>query len=272
MTVIQQQKTSKNELLLSLIIPAYNEESTIENTLLNIIKYLNTQTYGWEVIVVDDASTDNTVERVKLIMSQHPGAKVRLLKNERNSKKGAAVKHGILAAEGKFSIFMDADYAYPVTQINTFLEPLSNGSDVVIGNRSDPKTTYIVRPVFFSYIYQRYILSHIFNTMVRLFLIKGVRDTQCGLKGFSTSAAKIIMNKITTFNFAFDVELLYIAQSNAMNIIQVPVTFDYIEEPSSVRLFKDSLIMLKSLFQIKINGYKAKYKVHTSGGATQDGS
>jgi dolichyl-phosphate beta-glucosyltransferase len=259
MTDIQETELGKNGILLSLIIPAYNEESTIENTLIQTIEYLDAQQYGWEVIVVDDASTDATVERVKLLKARHPEARVRLLINERNSKKGGAIKRGILAAEGKYSIFMDADYAYPITQLNTFLEPLADGADVVIGNRTDPKTTYIVRPAFFSYIYQRYVLSRVFNLMVRFFLIKGVHDTQCGLKGFNAVVAKTIIKKITIFNFAFDVELLYIAQSNGMKIVQVPVTFDYIEEPSSVRLLKDSFIMLRSLFRIKLNGGAKKY-------------
>lgn len=263
MTGIQQPETGKNELLLSLIIPAYNEESTIENTLSKTIEHLSARQYGWEVIVIDDASTDATVERVKLFISSHQGARVRLLINEHNRKKGAAIKRGILAAEGRYSIFMDADYAYPITQLNSFLEPLAGGADVVIGNRADPKTTYLVRPVFFSYIYQRYILSRVFNFMVRFFLIKGVRDTQCGLKGFDTVAAKTIINKITIFNFAFDVELLHIAQRNSMKIVQVPVTFNYIEEPSSVRLLKDSFTMLKSLFRIKFNGWMKRYTLNT---------
>jgi dolichyl-phosphate beta-glucosyltransferase len=263
MTGIQQSETGKKELLLSLIIPAYNEESVIKNTLKKITEHLDTQPYGWEVIVIDDASTDATVEQVNQFIFHHTGARIRLLANERNSKKGAAIKRGILTAEGRYSIFTDADYAYPITQLNSFLEPLADGADVVIGNRSDPKTTYIVRPVFFSYIYQRYVLSRVFNFMVRHFLIKGVRDTQCGLKGFNTVAAKSIINKITIFNFAFDVELLYVVQSNGMKIVQVPVTFNYIEEPSSVRLLKDSLVMFKSLFQIKLNGWRKRYALNT---------
>ena len=272
MTGIQQTETGKNELLLSLIIPAYNEESVIEDTLNKVIEHLDTQQYGWEIIVIDDASTDTTVVRVNHFIQHHSGARIRLLVNERNSKKGATIRRGILTAEGRYSVFMDADYAYPIAQLNSFLEPLADGAEVVIGNRTDPKTTYIVRPIFFHYIYQRYIISRIFNLLVRISLVKGIRDTQCGLKGFNTESAKAIMNKMTISNFTFDVELLHIAQCNAMKITQVPVTFDYIEEPSSVRLLQDSLSMLKSLFHIKLNSYRAKYKIGIPGGYRKDGS
>jgi dolichyl-phosphate beta-glucosyltransferase len=248
-------------ILLIIIIPAYNEASTIENTLVQTVNFLGAQQYEWEIIVIDDASTDATVERVSLFKTIHSGANIRLLCNDNNRKKGGSVQRGILAAEGKYCMFTDADYAYPITQLNSFLKPLEDGADVVIGNRTDPGTTYIVRPVFFSYIYQRYVLSRIYNTLVRLFLIKDVRDTQCGLKAFNTLAAKNIMKKITTLNFAFDVELLHIARSNGMTIVQVPVTFNYIEEPSSVRLIKDSLAMLRSLFRIKRNSYRKKYQI-----------
>jgi dolichyl-phosphate beta-glucosyltransferase len=262
----------KNEILLSLIIPAYNEEATIENTLVKTIGFLDTQPYDWEIIVVDDASTDNTIQRVKRLMEVHNNSRIRLLANERNSKKGATIKRGVFAALGRYSAFMDADYAYPATQLNTLLEPLVDGADVVIGNRTDPKTTYIVRPKFFAMIYQRHIVSRIFNLLVRMFLIRGLRDTQCGIKSFSTAAARDIMQKMTVANFAFDVELLYIAQKNGMKIVQVPVTFDYIDEPSSVKLVEDSFIMLKSLFQIKLKGLKGSYKIDARGGYAEDGS
>jgi dolichyl-phosphate beta-glucosyltransferase len=272
MTGIQKNESDNNGILLSLIIPAYNEESTIEHTLGETVKYLSARQYGWEIIVVDDASTDATVERVKLFISSHRGAKVNLIVNEHNSKKGASIKRGVLAAEGKYSVFMDADYAYPITQLSSFLEPLLNGADIVIGNRTDPGTTYIVRPVFFPLIYQRYVVSRIFNLLVRISLIKVLRDTQCGIKGFNTRRAREIMQKMTIFNFAFDVELLHIAQHNGLKIVQVPVTFDYIDEPSSVRLLKDSFIMLRSLFRIKINSLGTKYLIDIPGGHPEDGS
>jgi len=248
--------------LLSVIIPAYNEGAVIENTLTKITGFLSGQDYGWEVIVVDDASTDSTVNIIKQFTANHPGAKVRLLVNERNSQKEAAIRRGILEANGEYAVFLDADYAYPIDQIGNFLSRLENGADIVIGNRTDPATTYFVRPSSFNYIYQRYLLSRAFNLLVRLLLVKDIQDTQCGIKAFQTRKAKIIMDKMRIPGFAFDAELLHIAQKNGRKIVQVPVTFDYIDEPSSVHLFVHSLIMFKSLIQIKLNGLMKRYELN----------
>ena len=250
----------ENDIYLSIIIPAYNEELVIDKTLTKITDFLSRQDYRWEVIIVDDASTDATVEIIKQFISHHPDKGFSLLVNERNSQKGATIRRGILEAKGKYVLFLDADYAYPISQVDNFLNQLENGADIVTGNRTDPATTYLVRPSSFNYIYQRYLLSRAFNLLVRLLLVRDVRDTQCGIKAFQTKTVKAIMQKMKISNFAFDVELLYIAQQNGEKIVQIPVTFDYIDEPSSVHLFKHSLVMFKSLIQIKINGLMRRYQ------------
>ena len=252
-----------NDIHLSVVIPAYNKESVIEKTLTKITEFLSVQDYEWEVIVVDDASTDSTVARIKQFVSDRPDKRVRLLVNKQNRQKGATIRRGILEANGKYAVFLDADYAYPINQVDNFLNHLENGADLVIGNRTDPRTTYIVRPSYLYHIYHRYLLSRIFNLLVRLLLVKGVRDTQCGIKGFQTEVVKVVLGKMTISNFAFDVEILYIAQQNGGEIVQIPVTYDYIDEPSSVRLVRDSLVMLRSLLQIKSNGLMRRYVLHS---------
>ncbi len=244
---------------LSIVISAYNKELVIGTTLRKIIEFLNTQDYRSEIIVIDDASNDSTVEKIKQIINHHQN--IRLLVNNQNVKKGASVKRGILNAVGKYVVFLDADYAYPIDQVNNFLNQLENGADIVIGNRTDPDTTYLVKPSCLHYIYRRFLISRIFNLLVKLLLLKDIGDTQCGIKGFRTDSAKAIFEKMTITNFAFDVEILYIVRQNGEKIVQIPVTYDYIDEPSSVRLFKDAFAMLRSLIKIRINGWRGKYRL-----------
>jgi dolichyl-phosphate beta-glucosyltransferase len=252
---------SGNDTYISVIVPSYNKESAIETTLSRSVEFLNTRDYKWEIIVVDDASTDATLEKTRRFLADHPGLNIKLLEHERNQQKGAAIRTGIAQASGKYSLFLDADYAYPVNQVGNFLEHLEQGIPLVIGNRTDTRSIYLVKPFRFPYIYQRYLLGRAFNLLVRLFLLDGVCDTQCGLKAVRTDSARAIIDRMTIFNFSFDVEFLYIAKYNGLNVAQIPVTYDYIDEPSSVKLFRHSMVMLKSLVQIKLNSWTHKYQL-----------
>ena len=246
------------EIFLSVIIPAYNESSVIENTLRQITSHFESKTYAYEIIVVNDASTDDTEQKV-LGFCKH-NEKVRLLSNKINVKKGASVKKGVLSARGKYVSFIDADYVYPIHQIDNFLNKLENGADIVIGNRMDPLTTFTVKPEMFHYVYRRFLVGRLFNFLVRLFIIDDINDTQCGIKCFRKDVAIPIFSKMNVSNFAFDIEFLHIAQKNRERIAQMPVLFNYVDEPSSVKLFKDSLRMMNSLMQIRINSWLGKYR------------
>ena len=250
-----------SDIHLSVVIPAYNKESVIEETLTNVTEFLSARGYQWEVIVVDDASADSTVENIKHVMNQCQN--IRLLINERNMKKGFTVKRGFLEAQGRYGLFLDADYAYPIDQVDNFLNALENGADIVIGNRMHPDTTFLVKPSALYYIYQRHLLSRVFNLIVKLLLLKGILDTQCGIKAFRLDTTRAIFERLTITSFAFDVELLVIAQQNRMRVMPVPVTYDYIDEPSSVQLFRNVFEMLKSLVQIRINGWMKRYIINS---------
>jgi dolichol-phosphate mannosyltransferase len=244
-------------ILVSVIITTYNKEKIIKNTLDKCVEYLEAQDYGWEIIVVDDASTDGTKVIVSECLNNYRG-NVRLLVNERNMKKGGAISSGLSIAQGEYSLLLDGDYAYPITQINGFIHGLKQ-CPIVIGNRTDKDTTYLVKPYQLSYIYQRYILGRIFNRIVKMLLLNGINDTQCGIKSIRTQVARDIMSKMTIFNFAFDVELLVIARKCDYKIFQIPVTYDYIDEPSSVNLFNSALVMFISLCKIWFNDMAGKY-------------
>jgi len=220
---------------------------------------LSTRDYKWEIVVIDDASSDATVARIKHFLAEHPAVNIRLLLNERNRQKGGTIRRGIAEAAGKYTLFLDADYAYPINQVGNFLKQLEQGIPLVIGNRTDPATTYLVKPCWFPFIYLRHLLGRSFNLLVKALLLSGIQDTQCGIKAVHTATADALMDKMTISNFAFDVEFLYIARQNGQKITQVPVTYNYIDEPSSVRLLQHSLVMFKSLFQVKLNGWMKRY-------------
>jgi dolichyl-phosphate beta-glucosyltransferase len=249
----------RDETYLSVIIPAYNKESVIETALARSIAYLSTWDYNWEIVVVDDASTDATVARIRHFLAEHPEMNIRLLLNERNRQKGGAIRRGVTEAAGKYALFIDADYAYPVDQVDNFLEQLEQGFPLVIGNRTDPASTYLVKPCWFPFIYLRYLLGRSFNLLVRTMLLRGIQDTQCGIKAVQTSTARGFMEKMTVFNFAYDVELIYIFRQNGRQIAQVPVTYDYIDEPSSVKLLRHSIVMFRSLLRVRLNGWTGRY-------------
>jgi dolichyl-phosphate beta-glucosyltransferase len=246
---------------LSVILPAYNKEPVIENALAKSAEFLRTRTYQWEIIVVDDASTDATIARIQRFLEENPGLNIRLLRHERNRQKGAALRTGISEAAGRYALFLDADYAYPISQVEDFLKSLENGASLVIGDRTDPRTTYLIKPLWFPSIYLRYLLGRTFNLLVRLLLHIGIKDTQCGIKAVRTETARALMAKMTIFNFAYDVEFLFIARQNGVKIDQIPVTYDFIDEPSSVRVLHHSLVMFQGLLQIRLNGWMKKYRL-----------
>jgi len=249
---------------LSIIIPAYNEESVIGSTLGKIVNFLRTKPYKSEIIVVNDGSKDHTYQEVKKYQLKYSTADfdnihIRLINNSKNMNKGKVVKQGVLNCNGKYLAILDADYAYPIKQIDTFLDALQSKWDLAIGNRTSPETSFLVSPRAFSYIYSRYLLSRTFNFIVRKVIIKDIRDTQCGIKCFRREVAKDIFRKVTISDFSYDVEVLFIAQRYGKKIIQLPVIYNYIDEPSTVSLFRDAIKMLISISRIRVKGWLNKY-------------
>ncbi|MBX4204809.1 MAG: glycosyltransferase family 2 protein, partial [Candidatus Doudnabacteria bacterium] len=189
---------------LSVIIPAYNEEKRIQKTLEDVDSYLEKQNYDYEIIVVDNNSNDRTAEVVKnLEQTTVQNARVVL---EATKGKGAAVRKGMMEAIGDYSVFMDADNATPISEIEKFWPHLESGIEVVIGSRyQDPSTVKIKQPFY------RILLSRMANTLIQIVLIPHIKDTQCGFKAFKSQASKEIFKHVTIFGWAFDMELLAIA-------------------------------------------------------------
>lgn len=241
---------------LSVVIPAYNEEKVIGSTISKVASYLESRGDG-ELIVVDDGSRDSTVTVVKAIMAEHPS--VRLVESGSNGGKGRAVKLGVLASEGEFVLYTDADLVYPIEGEQAFVAALQHGADVAIGCRSHPETLFAMNPRHFSYIYQRYLVGRAYIRVANTILGLGVKDTQCGFKAFRGEVARDVFARTRMFDFAFDVEVIHIARLLGYQVVELPVYFLYLGEQSSVELVRDSIRMLRDLLVIRQNGKRGLY-------------
>ncbi|HEX2987058.1 MAG TPA: dolichyl-phosphate beta-glucosyltransferase [Chloroflexota bacterium] len=241
---------------LSVIIPAYNEEKVIGNTIAKIASYLEARGDN-ELIIVDDGSRDSTVEIVKGLMAKHPC--LRLVVCERNGGKGQAVRQGVMHSQGEFVLYTDADLVYPIEGETAFTAALEAGEDVAIGCRSHPETLFALNPRHFPYIYQRYLVGRIYILIANSLLKLDVKDTQCGFKLFRGDVARDIFSRVRNYGFAFDVEVIYIARYLGYRVVEMPVYFLYLGEQSSVELARDSIRMLRGLWSIRTNGRLGVY-------------
>ena len=176
---------------------------------------------------------------------------LRILVNRGNMGKGFSVKRGALEATGAFIFYMDADLAYPIEELELLLEPLQQGThDVAIGSRVHPASLFHIHPRHFRYVYKRHLMSRIFNGVVRASFALRAMDTQCGFKAFSAEAAKAIFPRVRLTGFAFDVEVLLIAQRLGLRMIELPVTYRYNGGISSVRILQNGSQALIDLAKI----------------------
>ncbi len=241
---------------ISIVIPAFNEEKRIEASLQDVILFLPKHFLDWEVIVVDDGSMDRTAEIVRRFEHISPNSRLTLEVLPENMGKGAAVKHGVMQAKGNIILFMDADLSTPLTEIAKVVEALEQGADVAIGSRGQPDSNIVRHQPFY-----RETMGKIFNRIVRMLVIDGIRDTQCGFKAFRHQVAKEIFSRVETSHFGFDVEVLLWAKKLDFSVKEVGVT--WINSPNSrVSPIKDSLKMLVGLFAIK-RSVNARFKAET---------
>lgn len=227
---------------LSVVIPVYNEEARLGGTLTRIHEYLAAQSYKSEILVVDDGSTDRTVEVAK---SAGADSRLRLLCHEVNRGKGAAVRTGMAAARGQFALFSDADLSTPIEEIEKLWPKLGAGFDIVIGSRGLRESQIVVHQNIV-----RETMGRTFNLLVRLLVVPGIHDTQCGFKLFTRRAVDAVFPRCQLNGWAFDVELLALALSEGLRIAEVPVR--WINSPNTrVKAFSASKQMFFDLLRLR---------------------
>ncbi len=234
---------------LSIIIPAYNEESRLPHTLPKVIEFVRGQPYQAEVLVVDDGSTDRTAEIVEQFSAEH--SCVRLIRAEHGGK-GHAVKTGMLQALGEYALLCDADLAMPITELPKFLPPQQNSYHVAIGSREAAGAVRYNEPVY------RHVMGRVFNWLVKIMAVPGFEDTQCGFKCFHTSVTEDLFSLQTIDGFSFDVEVLYIAQKRGYKIVEVPIHW-YYQAESKVHPVKDTIRMFRDMLKVRQNDRRGLY-------------
>jgi dolichyl-phosphate beta-glucosyltransferase len=236
---------------LSLIVPAYNEQHLIVDNLAILVQFLQGRYAGFEILVVDDGSTDETVRLVRQFSGTQPV--VRVLEQVNNQGKGRAIQRGVQESRGEYILFMDADLPYDLAAVQVFMAALRAGSDLAIGSRHLKGSEIRDVPPL------RYLSGQVFSLLVALLMFPGIRDTQCGLKGFRAEAARQIFKRVTIQKFGFDVEALYIARKRGYAIQPIPVRMTGFRYDSRVRVLRDSGRMFMDLFAIRWNDLRGKY-------------
>jgi dolichyl-phosphate beta-glucosyltransferase len=236
---------------LSVVIPAYNEEKRITETLYSVDTYLNKQDYDYEIIVVVNGSKDSTYDIVKELEATklHKATAMNLVQGG----KGNAVKQGILEnADGDIIMFMDADNATPISEIEKFYPYFKEGYDVVIGSRYlNPETIKVRQPLY------RIILSRASNLLIQFLAVPGIKDTQLGFKAFTKKAAKDIFPLVTISRWGFDMEVLTVALKRGYKIKEVALSWtEHGGGHVPLKAYIESLI---DLFKIKGRSLRGVY-------------
>jgi len=241
-----------SEIHLSVIIPAYDEEKRLPKTLEEIDKYLNKQSYDYEILVVNDGSKDKTAEVVRQQVSVIKN--LRLLDNKINRGKGTVVRQGMLEAKGEYRIFTDADNSTSIDQLEKMWSEFEKSYDIVIGSR-DVKGAVLNPPQPWL---RNVILGEGFKLIRKIIIgLWDIQDSQCGFKGFTAKAANEIFPRCKINRFAFDPEILVIAKKLGYKIKEIPVYWR--NDLKSKVKFKSMIKMLIDLFKIRLNLIKGIY-------------
>ncbi|PIV84188.1 MAG: hypothetical protein COZ28_00485 [Candidatus Moranbacteria bacterium CG_4_10_14_3_um_filter_44_15] len=237
---------------ISVVVPCFNEEKTIYFNLKNIFDYLNNRFHDFELIAVNDGSADKTLEKLRRFQKEFP---IRIIDNQPNEGKGKAVQRGILKSRFETVMFLDADLGIPIEELDGFLEEVKNGFDLVIASRFVPGLK-ILRPV----VWHRRIMEKIFR-LLRIIIINiwNIKDTQCGFKVFRREAAMKIFSRLTVKRFAFDAEVIFLANKFGYKMKELPISLQNPPE-SHIRLVRDPLNMTWDLLRIRVNDWRGKYK------------
>ncbi|MFC1756094.1 dolichyl-phosphate beta-glucosyltransferase [Patescibacteria group bacterium] len=247
----------------SIIIPAYNESDKIVPSLTQVITFMRNFSDSFEVLVVDDGSSDNTVELAE--RCGRDNEEIRIIKNPHKGK-GPTVWTGMMEAKGRYIYMADADLSTPISELETLFGWIKeHGFDIVIASREGIGSKRVNEPMY------RHIMGRVFNFMVQIIALRGINDSQCGFKLFTKKAAKEIFKRTQIYGKdakelkkgymgAFDVEVLYLARKLGFKIKEVSVTWVYVQT-SRLNPIGDSIKMLLDILKVRINDFKGIYKV-----------
>lgn len=238
---------------LSIVIPAWNEQGRLPETLRRISAYLDSDQWSFqEILVVDDGSTDGTAEWAEAMASQDP--RIRVLRNGRNRGKGYSVRHGMLEGRGEWCLLTDADLSAPIAELGKLWRAIEEtGSGIAIGSRAlDRSLIGVHQPGL------RESAGQVFNLVMRLVVGLNISDTQCGFKLFRADVAKEVFSRQRLERFGFDVEVLFIADRRGYGIAEVPVRWNHVEA-SKVGMLT-GLRAFAELAQVRINNLLGRYR------------
>ena len=229
--------------MLSIIVPAYNEEQRLPATLDRMREYLDGHDEPYEVLVVDDGSTNSTLALARSVAETWPQLQVLAL--PANEGKGAAVRLGMLSAHGEHRVFSDADLSTPIEEIERLRARLQGRCAVAIASRALPESTIAVHQPG-----RREVMGRTYNRLLRVAALRGLHDTQCGFKAFTAEAAIACFEPLRTLRFGFDAEVLLRARRKGWTVAEVPVRWEH-KEDSRVSAMRDSVGVLYDLLRLR---------------------
>ena len=232
----------------SVVIPAHNEQNRLPGTLEQLFRFLDQQSFTSEVIVVENGSTDTTLNVAKEFAVRH--ANLQVIQSEKG--KGAAVKHGMLVARGEYRFMCDADLSMPVEEIVKFIPPGLQDFDIAIASR---EAKGAVRYNESSY---RHWGGRGINLLIQTLILPGLNDTQCGFKCFRAEVAEDIFRRQTMNGWSFDIELLFVARRHGYRIVEIPIHW-YHSSESKVSALRDAIRMIQDIFRIHANARQGVY-------------
>lgn len=228
---------------LSVVIPARNEGSILEDSVAALAGYLEGRHAEYEIIVVDDGSRDDTCQKMERVSGRIAG--LRTMSNGRQRGKGYAVRRGVLAASKAHILYCDADLSVPIEEVEKLLEELAGGCDIAIGSRMVPGAQVLNQPRY------RSVMRSLLHRFVEGLLLKGIQDTQCGFKCFKREVAQELFRAQRFNGFSFEVEVLCLARRNGYRIREVPVRYVH-RSGSTIRPVRDSLGLAMDLLRLRL--------------------
>ncbi len=234
---------------LSIIIPAHNEEKRLPQTLEQVFAFLKSQSYTAEVLVVENGSTDRTFEVAEACRRAQPALRVI---REQQPGKGRAVRRGMLEAIGEYRFMCDADLSMSIDQLNRFLPPAATEVDIAIGSREAAGAVRFDEPLY------RHLGGRLINFTIRLLILPGLQDTQCGFKCFTAAAAEQVFPRQSLAGWAFDIELLYIARRRGLTIREIPIRWRF-DADTKLSAVQDALRMIRDIFRIHATARRGIY-------------